>query len=220
MLFLQSDPMTNIRKDFMQRVSATIAEHSLLRPASSEEPGIVLVALSGGADSVALLRCMLELGYKCEAAHCNFHLRGKEADRDEEFCSELCRQLGVRLHRRDCDTRGYSTEHKVSIEMAARELRYDFFRQLAEEEGLEAVAVAHHRDDNAETILLNIVRGTGLRGLAGMPYKNGNIVRPLLNVSRQDILDYLRELGQDFVTDSTNQVADVKRNVVRLKLLR
>ncbi|MBO4730246.1 MAG: tRNA lysidine(34) synthetase TilS, partial [Bacteroidaceae bacterium] len=160
-----------------------------------------------------------QLGYRCEAAHCNFHLRGEESDRDEEFVIEMCRKLGVTLHKRDFDTTAYAAERKESIEMAARDLRYEFFRQLLNDKHYAAVAVAHHRDDNAETILLNIIRGTGLQGLTGMPYSNEGIVRPLLDVSRQDIIDYLRDLGQDYVTDSTNLTPDVKRNAVRLKLM-
>ena len=202
---------------FLQRIQATIRQHDLLPQPSGAET--VLVALSGGADSVALLRSMLQLGYRCDAAHCNFHLRGEESDRDEEFVTKLCHKLGITLHKRDFDTTAYAAERKESIEMAARDLRYEFFRQLLNDKHYTAVAVAHHRDDNAETILLNIIRGTGLQGLTGMPYSNNGIVRPLLDVSRQDITDYLRDLGQDYVTDSTNLTPDVKRNAVRLKLM-
>ena len=191
---------------FACNIAQSIERHAVMPPAALKDGSKtrVLVALSGGADSVALLRVMLELGYLCEAAHCNFHLRGAESDRDEDFCARLCRSLGVRLHRVDFHTADYAREHSISIEMAAREQRYAFFHRLKEEGGFDCVAVAHHRDDNVETILLNMVRGTGLRGLAGMPRRN---------------VDYLNELGQDFVTDSSNLVADVKRNVVRLKIL-
>ena len=206
---------------FACNIAQSIERHAIMPPAALKDGSKtrVLVALSGGADSVALLRVMLELGYLCEAAHCNFHLRGAESNRDEDFCAGLCRSLGVRLHRVDFHTADYAREHSISIEMAAREQRYAFFHRLKEEGGFDCVAVAHHRDDNVETILLNMVRGTGLRGLAGMPRRNGNVVRPLLDMSRQQIIDYLSGLGQDFVTDSSNLVADVKRNVVRLKLL-
>ncbi len=206
---------------FPQIIAQSIERHAIMPPAALKDGSKtrVLVALSGGADSVALFRVMLELGYQCEAAHCNFHLRGAESDRDEGFCANLCRSLGVMLHRVDFHTADYAREHGISIEMAAREQRYAFFHRLKEEGGFDCVAVAHHRDDNVETILLNTVRGTGLRGLTGMPRRNGDVVRPLLDVSRRQILDYLNELGQDFVTDSSNLVADVKRNVVRLKLL-
>lgn len=203
---------------FLRRVAQTISEHHLLPPAPGEGAP-VLVALSGGADSVALLRCLPELGYTCEAAHCNFHLRGEESDRDEAFVGSLCKKLGVKLHKADFQTADYARQHGVSIEMAAREQRYAFFRNLMALGKYAAVAVAHHRDDNAETILLNIVRGTGLQGLAGMAYKRGDIVRPLLDVSRQEILDYLHEIGQEFITDSTNLTPDVKRNFIRLRVI-
>ena len=203
-----------MQANFLERVSATIKKHRLFPAAKSSPQGEVVVALSGGADSVALLRSLLALDYRVAAAHCNFQLRGGESDRDEAFVKALCKRLGVTLHTRSFDTVAYAREHGLSIEMAARELRYGFFREIG-----GTVAVAHHRDDNVETILLNMVRGTGLKGLTGMPYRNGSVVRPLLDVSRRDILDYLGELGQDFVTDSSNMVADVKRNVVRLRLM-
>lgn len=179
----------------------------------------VLVALSGGADSVALLRMLLELGYSCTAAHCNFQLRGAESVRDEEFVRDMCQRLGIALEATRFDTKLYATQHGLSIEMAARQLRYSFFDDILNRRGLDCVAVAHHRDDNAETLLLNMVRGTGIKGLTGMAYRRDNVARPLLDISRQDILSYLGAIGQDHVNDSTNEVADVKRNIVRLKLL-
>lgn len=181
--------------------------------------GLHLVALSGGADSVALLRVLLQLGYNVEAMHCNFNLRGEESIRDEEFCKALCSQLNVPLHLAHFDTRFYSQQHNVSIEMAARELRYSYFRQLHKELDAESICVAHHREDNAETILMNLVRGTGLAGLAGIRNRNDMIIRPLLSVSRKDIEDYLATLQQPYVTDSTNLINDVKRNKVRLDIM-
>lgn len=183
------------------------------------QEGTVLVAVSGGADSVALLRILLNLGVPCAAAHCNFHLRGEESLRDERFVEGLCSSLSVKLHKIDFDTWSYSRSNHISIEMAARELRYRFFERLLEDEGYAYVAVAHHLDDNVETVLLNLVRGTGLRGLAGMKYRNGAVVRPLLDICRKEIVDYLAGLKQEYVTDSTNLVADVMRNKVRLQLL-
>ena len=180
---------------------------------------LYLVALSGGSDSVALLLLLREAGYQVHAAHCNFHLRGEESDRDEHFCVELCRQLGVDLHRAHFDTSEYAALHKVSIEMAARELRYRWFDQLCEDIGAAGVCVAHHRDDLVETVLLNLVRGTGLRGLTGIQPRNGRVLRPLLCVSRAEIEAYLTERGQAYVTDSTNLEADVLRNKVRLQVL-
>ena len=180
---------------------------------------LYLVALSGGADSVALLLLLKEAGYNVHAAHCNFHLRGAESDRDEAFCVELCQQLGVELHRAHFDTREYAELHKVSIEMAARELRYKWFDQLRQDMGAAGICVAHHRDDSVETVLLNLVRGTGLRGLTGIQPRNGFILRPFLCVSRAEIEAFLSGRGQKYVTDSTNLEADVLRNKVRLQVL-
>ena len=179
----------------------------------------ILVALSGGADSVALLRVLLSLGYTCECAHCNFHLRGLESDRDEAFVRQLCEKQGIPLHVTHFDTSAYAKEHHISIEMAARELRYEWFEHIRKEIGASAIAVAHHRDDSVETFLLNLMRGAGINGLKGIPVKNGLIVRPLLSVSREDILDYLQAIHQDFVTDSTNLEDEYIRNKIRLNIL-
>ena len=196
------------------KVGDYIKKHKLLNVND-----LYLVALSGGADSVALLLLLKEAGYNVHAAHCNFHLRGAESDRDEAFCVELCQQLGVELHRAHFDTREYAELHKVSIEMAARELRYKWFDQLRQDMGAAGICVAHHRDDSVETVLLNLVRGTGLRGLTGIQPRNGFIMRPLLCVSRAEIEAFLSGRGQKYVTDSTNLEADVLRNKVRLQVL-
>ena len=196
------------------KVERYIKKHKLLKPSE-----LYLVALSGGADSVALLLLLKNAHFNVHAAHCNFRLRGEESDRDEAFCVELCRRLGVELHRAHFDTREYAELHKVSIEMAARELRYKWFEQLRQDIGAAGICVAHHRDDSVETVLLNLVRGTGLRGLTGIQPRNGYILRPLLCVSRVEIEAFLKEKGQKYVTDSTNLEADVQRNIVRLEVL-
>ena len=196
------------------KIERYIEKHKLLKPSE-----LYLVALSGGADSVALLLLLKNAHFNVHAAHCNFRLRGEESDRDEAFCVELCRRLGVELHRAHFDTREYAELHKVSIEMAARELRYKWFEQLRQDIGAAGICVAHHRDDSVETVLLNLVRGTGLRGLTGIQPRNGNILRPLLCVSRAEIEAFLAEKGQKYVTDSTNLEADVQRNIVRLEVL-
>lgn len=200
--------------DFKEKVKNCIARHELL---GREHP--VLVALSGGADSVALACVLQDLGYKIEAAHCNFCLRGAESERDEAFVTDFCQRRKIVLHRRCFSTHAYAHEHHVSIEMAARTLRYDFFEQLLQERELDSVAVAHHREDNTETVLLNLLRGTGIRGLRGIQYRNGKVVRPLLDVSRQEIEDYLAECHQDYVTDSTNLQDEVQRNKIRLNVM-
>ena len=196
------------------KVEKYIAKHNLLTKEKS-----VLVALSGGADSVALLVALLKLEYRIEAVHCNFHLRGEESNRDETFVRELCQRRGVKLHVIEFDTTQYAKEKGISIEMAARELRYDAFEKLRKEIGAGAIAVAHHMDDSAETILLNLVRGTGIKGLHGIQPKNGYIVRPLLCVGREEIIDYLKWRNEQFVTDSTNLTSDYTRNKIRLEII-
>ena len=179
----------------------------------------VLVALSGGADSVALLRLLLQAGYDCRAAHCNFHLRGEESMRDEQFVRDLCQRLDVPLTVRDFDVAAYQQEHGGSVEMACRELRYAWFEQEYERQECDSIAVAHHADDQVETFFLNLLRGTGLRGLTGMKRYNEAIWRPLLEVTRNDLLHYLQEIGQDYVTDSTNAQNDYRRNRLRNVIL-
>lgn len=207
--------MSKTKKDkILQQVAGFVARNQLLAADNK-----YIVALSGGADSVALLLIMKALGYDVEAAHCNFHLRGKESERDENFCVSLCESLGIILHRIHFDTLTYAQLHKVSIEMAARDLRYSYFEQLRCDINADAICVAHHKDDNVETILLNLVRGTGMNGLTGISPRNGFILRPLLCIGREDILEYLEAENQDYVTDSSNLVDDVQRNKIRLNVL-
>lgn len=179
----------------------------------------LVVALSGGADSVALLRILLSLGYDCVAAHCNFHLRAAESDRDEDFVGKLCAGLSVSLEVVHFQTSDYARENSLSIEMAARELRYGWFDEIRKKYGATCIAVAHHRDDSVETFLLNLSRGTGINGLKGIMPKNGFIVRPLLEAGRDDILEYLKRIGQDYVTDSTNLEDIYTRNKIRLDII-
>jgi len=196
------------------KVEAFITKYNLLN-----HNDLYIVALSGGADSVALLLLLKEQGFRIHAAHCNFHLRGEESDRDEAFCVELCGRLGIELHRVHFDTNTYADLHHVSIEMAARELRYRWFEQLRQDIGAAAICVAHHQNDSVETILMNIIRGTGLRGLTGIQARNGFVLRPLLCVSRDEIERFLSERGQSYVTDSSNLTEDYMRNKIRLQVL-
>ena len=178
-----------------------------------------LVALSGGADSVCLMLVLQKLGYDIEAAHCNFHLRGEESIRDEHFCESLCKRCGVTLHITHFDTIEYARKHKHSIETAARNLRYEYFEELRRDIRADDVCVAHHKDDNVETVIMNMVRGTGLNGIIGIRPVNGCIKRPLLCVTRKEITDYLHAIGQDYVVDSTNLIDDTTRNKIRLDIL-
>ena len=198
----------------LNKIKRFIVSEHLLRV-----DALYLVALSGGADSVALLLCLKELGYRVEAVHCNFHLRGEESLRDEQFCEDLCQRENIPLHKVHFDTQAYADLHKVSIEMAARELRYRYFFQLKEALGADGVCVGHHKEDSVETILINLVRGTGLGGLMGIRPRNHDVIRPLLCVTRQEIEDYLHQHAVSFVTDSTNLIDDVVRNKIRLNVL-
>lgn len=206
------------KNDFIEKICTFVEKHQMLR----HDEGY-LVAVSGGADSVVLLRVLLCMGYRCVVAHCNFHLRGEESDRDERFVTTLCKRLGVECLVTHFDVPAYEREHGVSTEMACRELRYGWFRSILCERGLSAILVAHHSDDNIETLFLNILRGSGIAGMTAMRPVNGDVRRPMLCVSRADIERYAVEIGQDFVTDSTNRESVVKRNRLRnvvLPLLR
>ena len=198
----------------LSKVKDYIKKHKLLSLSN-----LYIVSLSGGADSVALLLLLDEMGYKVHALHCNFHLRGEESDRDERFCEDLCLKKNIPFHRIHFDTLMYAETHKMSVEMAARELRYRYFEQLRKDIGAEGICVAHHQDDTVETVLLNLVRGTGLRGLTGIQPRNGAILRPLLCVTRTEIEAYLATKQQDYVTDSTNLETDFVRNKIRLQVV-
>lgn len=191
-----------------------IEKHQLL---TDDKP--VLIGLSGGADSVALCSILARLGYSCIAAHCNFHLRGDESLRDEQFALDFAASLSIPFCKTDFNTNAYATERHISIEMAARELRYEWFEKMRYECDAQAIAVAHHRDDSVETLLMNLVRGTGIRGLGGIRPKNGYIIRPLLGVNRKDILEWLSEQNYSYVTDSTNLSDVYTRNFIRLRVL-
>ena len=196
------------------KVEAFIRHKQLL-----SKDGKYIVALSGGADSVCLLLVLHHLGYEIEAVHCNFKLRGSESDRDEIFCETLCANQNIPFHRVHFDTQSYAQLHHISIEMAARQLRYQYFEQLRRDIHADGICVAHHRDDSVETILLNLTRGTGIDGLVGISPSNGFLYRPLLCVSRSEITDYLHFFQQDYVTDSTNLCDDFQRNKIRLRVL-
>lgn len=175
----------------------------------------VIVTCSGGADSIFLLHILNKLGYDCIVAHCNFHLRGEESNRDENFVRKYCKKENLTLLVEHFDTTKYATEKKLSIEMAARELRYNWFENIRKEYNAQAIAVAHHSDDSIETILLNLLRGTGLKGICGIRPKNGYIVRPLLCVNRKEIEEYLQNNDTQYITDSTNLENEYTRNKIR-----
>ena len=202
----------------LRRVMKYIRDNELLAKGDK-----VLVCVSGGADSMALWDVLKRGGFDCVVAHCNFHLRGAESDRDETF---VRRSTDGELRSISFDTVGYAKKQNISIEMAARELRYRWFAQVAAQEGCKAIAVAHHQNDQAETILLNLKRGAGIRGLCGMRAKSANpqggivpIIRPLLCTTRDYIEHYLRDIRHlEWIEDSTNSDTKIKRNAVREQL--
>ncbi|MGM9937733.1 MAG: tRNA lysidine(34) synthetase TilS [Candidatus Ornithomonoglobus sp.] len=197
----------------IKAVEKTMLEHDML-PVKS-----VLVGLSGGADSAALTHILCALspkyGFKVYAAHVNHGLRGETADRDEKFSKALAHRLGIEFFCLHAKVREEAEKRGISEELAGREARYGFFDELMEEHGIECTATAHHKNDNAETILMNFMRGSGIKGLCGIPYKRDRIIRPLLDVSRQMIENYCRENDIDYVTDETNLETVYTRNKIR-----
>ncbi|MBR1850192.1 MAG: tRNA lysidine(34) synthetase TilS [Bacteroidales bacterium] len=179
----------------------------------------VLLAVSGGVDSTVFCHLMQAAGYRFGVAHCNFNLRPGDCDRDELFVRTLSVRMGARFHVAHFDTRHYASENHLSIEEAARNLRYDFFEQLRVRYGYAAIATAHHSDDSAETFFINLMRGTGIAGLHGIRPRSGYVVRPLLGFGRADIMAYAEQHGIEFVTDVTNSSLDYRRNQVRHQLL-
>jgi len=179
----------------------------------------IVVGVSGGADSIALLTILVNLGYSCIAAHCNFHLRGAESLRDEIFTRDYVDSLNVPFTKIDFDTKQYADSNHLSIEMAARDLRYDWFESIRKEKKAQAIAVAHHQDDSVETFLLNLVRGTGIRGLCGIRPKQGYVVRPLLCITKDEILNWISKEKLNFVIDGTNLSDEYSRNFIRLRVL-
>ena len=190
----------------LEKVKNTILKYDMLSPSDS-----ILVGLSGGADSVALLVCLDELGYNVSAMHINHNLRGKESNRDERFCIELCKKFGISLTVKSLDVKEYCQVNKLGIEEGARELRYKAF--LAAQ--TDKICTAHTLSDSVETMLINLIRGTALKGLCGVPNKRGNIVRPLIECTREEVEAFLSERNIGYVTDSTNNSNDYTRNKIR-----
>lgn len=194
----------------VQRFINEVVDRSLFNPNDT-----VLLAVSGGMDSVTMCELFYRAGYRFAMAHCNFRLRAKDSDGDEVFVKQLAKRYNVPIHSVAFDTTEYATENKLSIEEAARNLRYDFFDKLIEQHKYSCVATAHHRDDAIETFFLNLMRGTGIVGLHGILQKNGKIIRPLLCFGRDEIENFIRVNNLEYRTDSTNATLDYKRNKVR-----
>ena len=181
--------------------------------------GRVLAAVSGGMDSVVMAHLLKAAGFNFSIAHCNFQLRGHEALADQEFCHQLSQQLRVQFHTISFDTKKYAADNKISIQMAARELRYQWFEQLGQQCGYDVIALAHHQNDAIETILLNLTRGTGIAGLHGILPKNGNLVRPMLFLNRDEIQAVITKNGLSYVEDSSNASTKYARNKLRHEVI-
>ncbi|WP_194850494.1 tRNA lysidine(34) synthetase TilS [Nonlabens antarcticus] len=178
-----------------------------------------LIAISGGLDSVVLTHLLLKNNVDFELAHCNFNLRGAESDGDEEFVEQLAKELELKAHKKHFQTKKFAAEKGISTQMAARELRYDWFFQLLQEQGVKAILTAHHLDDQIETFMMNLNRGTGITGLSGIPEHTDQLLRPLLPFSRAQILAYARANGLTWREDSSNESNDYQRNALRNKVL-
>ena len=199
----------------IEKVTRTIKKFNMLKDGDK-----VTAALSGGADSVCLLLILLKiknnLDFKLDAFHVNHMIRGREADRDEEFCRSLCKKYGVEFHCAHADVPSYAKKSGKSLEEAARDIRYRLLLEHAESGKL---ATAHTASDNAETIIFNMARGSGIKGLCGIPPVRDNIIRPLIYETRADVENFLKEQNQGYVTDSTNLSDDYSRNRIRHRII-
>ena len=175
----------------------------------------LLLATSGGIDSMVLVHLLLKLNSKVGIAHCNFKLRGNESDADENFVKQFAKENQIPFHTISFQTEKYATENKLSIQLAARKLRYDWFNEVLEKENYDYLLTAHHLDDQVETFLINFTRGTGLEGLTGIPSQNGKIIRPLLPFSREEIENYTKENQISWREDSSNASDKYLRNKMR-----
>ena len=179
----------------------------------------LILAISGGADSVALAYLLKQLEYDFTMAHCNFGLRNKESDADEVFVKKLAKKLGVKCFTKSFETLKFATENKISIQIAARDLRYDWFENLRQKLRLDFILTSHHRDDDIETFFINLLRGTGIKGMLGVPQKKGSIVRPLLFTKKNEIYDFLKKNKIEYREDSSNKDDKYLRNKIRLQLI-
>ena len=212
-------------KDRYIALPQNFTDPSLLSELSRSEP--ILVAFSGGADSSALLHILCQYskmsGAKIYAAHVNHGIRGNEADRDEEFCKELCDSLGVKIFVLRADVPSIAKERKESVETAARLVRYEFFERVMRENGIKILATAHNANDNLETLIFNIARGSGLSGLCGIPSSrsmgSATVIRPMLAMQKSEIIEYCKKHALNFVTDSTNTDTDYTRNLIRAEII-
>jgi tRNA(Ile)-lysidine synthase len=198
----------------LKRFEVNINKNTLLNKTDK-----LLLAFSGGVDSLVLADLLHKAGYNIELAHCNFQLRGQEAKDDTAFCENFAKSINTKFHVIYFDTKAYAAEHKLSIQMAARELRYNWFKSLKVEHSFDFILTAHHANDNVETVFVNLIRGTGIKGLQGIPEKQNDIVRPLLFATKDEIKDYAIKNKLVFREDSSNQEIKYKRNFIRHQII-
>ena len=179
----------------------------------------LLLAVSGGLDSVVLCELCKRAGFSFLIAHCNFQLRGEESERDEDFVRKLAADYNVDFELRRFQTEQFATNNKLSVQVAARELRYSWFKELIKEKKADWILTAHHADDNIETVLMNFFKGTGISGLRGIPEKNDRIVRPLLGFRKSDLLSFAKTVPLQWVEDSSNASDKYNRNYFRNQLI-
>jgi len=198
----------------LEKFRRFIQSNSLCQPGDR-----ILIAVSGGIDSMVLLHLYFAAGYKTGIANCNFHLRGDESDGDESFVKSVAENMDMDYHQQDFDTEGVANESGISIQMAARNLRYLWFEEIRKEHGYNYIATAHNQDDEIETFFINLSRGTGIRGLTGIPVRSEKVIRPLLFASRESIVDYATKHNIRFREDSSNASDEYLRNRVRHQLI-
>lgn len=179
----------------------------------------ILLAISGGADSMLMLHLFVTCGYNVSVAHCNFALRGSESDADEQFVTDYCEQNNISIYTKLFETKKFASENGISIEMAARDLRYEWFNELIDLYNFDLLATAHHLDDLIETFFINLARGCGIKGLSGIKAKTGKIIRPMLFANRSEIIDYCDKLNVEYRTDSSNAETIYKRNLIRHNII-
>ena len=193
----------------LDTIKQFLKEHEI-----DEKAGFI-IAVSGGADSITLLHAFKYLNLRIHALHCNFNLRGKESNMDEQFVKRFCETYGIPMSVKRFDTQEYAKKKGISIEMAARELRYDWFEEMRQKKKMDYIVVGHHANDLAETLFINICRGTGIKGLTGIRPVKDRILRPLLSRSREEIIAYIEQNQLGYRTDSTNNSLDYVRNKIR-----
>ncbi len=206
--------MNHLESKIQEKLLRFVEAEKLFRPKEK-----ILVAVSGGIDSMVLLHLLLKMDIECGIAHCNFRLRGRESDGDFEFVKATAEQRNIPFFSKSFDTKKHADRNKISIEMSARNLRYEWFKQICHTHKYQHVAIGHHADDAIETFFINLIRGTGIGGITGIKAGLGEIIRPLLPFSRKELYEYAKTENLQYREDSSNRDTDFVRNKIRHQLL-